>query len=100
MAKVTTLKPFRDFHARVDRNPGDVFHATEARARQIDALLPGYVTIEAEPTTVAEVAPQEQAPKPDLSAMTNKELAALCKERGIETPKRPTKAQLLKLLGE
>ena len=36
----------------------------------------------------------------DLSALTNAELRAICEERGIEVPRRATKAQLLGLLGE
>lgn len=36
----------------------------------------------------------------DLSALTVAELKALCDERGVDYPKKATKAQLLALLGE
>ena len=35
---------------------------------------------------------------PDLTSLTNAQLAAMCEERGIEVPRRATKAQLLALL--
>lgn len=36
----------------------------------------------------------------DLSGLTNAQLQELCAERGIEVPKKATKAQLIALLGE
>lgn len=40
----------------------------------------------------------EPEPTQDLSALTVAQLRELCGERGIEAPKRATKAQLLELL--
>lgn len=37
---------------------------------------------------------------PDLILLTNPELAKLAEEKGLEVPKKATKAQLLELLGE
>lgn len=36
----------------------------------------------------------------DLSGLTNAELAELCRQRGIEPPKRAKKAELVALLAE
>ena len=36
----------------------------------------------------------------DLSGLTNKQLQELCEKRGIEVPKKATKAQLIELLGK
>lgn len=36
----------------------------------------------------------------DLSGLTNAQLQELCAERGIEVPKKATKARLIALLGE
>ena len=40
----------------------------------------------------------DQEPTQDLSALTVARLRELCGERGIQAPKRATKAQLLELL--
>jgi len=40
----------------------------------------------------------ELAPPEDLSALTVARLRELCDERGIEAPRRATKAQLIELL--
>ena len=45
-------------------------------------------------------APDEARPLPDLSALTVAQLRVLCDERGIDAPKRATKAQLAALLTE
>ncbi len=37
---------------------------------------------------------------PDLTSLTNAQLAALCDERGIDVPRKATKAQLLALLAD
>ena len=92
MVTVTVLRDFYDLKAHADRTAGDTFLATEERAAQLDAALPGYVTCDE----------HEQAPelRVDLSKMTNAQLIALCEERGIQAGKRPTKAQLIRLLQE
>lgn len=43
-------------------------------------------------------APAGQTPRDDLSALTVARLRELCEERGIEAPRRATKAQLVALL--
>lgn len=45
---VTVNKSFRDVVEHVDRKEGDTFECTEERAKRIETLLPGYVTVMAE----------------------------------------------------
>ena len=45
---------------------------------------------------ITETLPSDDAP--DYSKMTNPQLAALCRERGIEVGTRPKKADLIALL--
>jgi len=45
---VTVNKSFRDVVEHVDRKEGDTFECTEERAKRIETLLPGYVTVKAE----------------------------------------------------
>ena len=44
--------------------------------------------------------PVAQDPPQDLTALTAAQLKELCAERGIDAPKRATKAQLAALLGQ
>lgn len=87
MTTVTVLKPFRDFAKHRDRVVGETFKATEERARQIDAKLPGYIAYVVEESV-------------DLSKMTVAQLKELAAERGIEVPSGAKKAQLVSLLEE
>lgn len=87
MVNITVLKPFYDLKAHKNRMPGDTFEATEKRAAQIAAALPGYVSIkEAEPV--------------DYASMTVQQLTALAKERGVLPRGRVSKATLVKILSE
>jgi hypothetical protein len=86
MVTVTVLSPFRDTTEHVGRKVGDTFTATEERAAEISAKLPGYVKY-------------EKAERGDgLSELSIDELRAIAEERGIEVPKRGGKAKLLSLL--
>jgi len=91
MVTVTVLKPFYDLVERCNREEGDEFEATEERAEHIDAALPTYITYAATDGEGADI---------DLKKMTNPQLAALAKERGIEVKGHPTKAKLIELLSE
>lgn len=65
---------------------GAVIDATDDHAHLLKAA--GWTPVDdAEPEPV------------DLSALTVATLRALCEERGIEAPKRATKAALVELLG-
>lgn len=87
MVKVVTNKAFYDLKAHVDRMPGDVFEVTEARAAQLDAALPGYVSA-------------EKSECDDLTRMTLAKLVQLARERGIAINGRPTKARLIEILSK
>lgn len=85
MVNIIVLKPFYDLSKKVDRKVGDVFDATEERAAQIEAALPGYVSVE----------------KPvDYNQMTVQQLIALAKERGVMPKGRVSKAQLIEILSK
>lgn len=91
MATVRVLRVFYDLKARRKRKPGDVFEATTERANELVSEIPGHVTVtDAEP-------PREA---PDLTKLTNQQLVELCRERGVDVPKRYKKADLVALLGE
>lgn len=45
-------------------------------------------------------APAPEAKTPDLSQLTNSQLVEICEGRGIEVPRKATKAQLVALLSE
>lgn len=90
MVTVTVIRGFRDIQAHVDRRPGERFDATEERAKEIEAKLPGYITYQT----------NEQKPEGELDGLSVEELRALCKERGIKVPPRAGKAKLVSLLGE
>jgi len=89
MARVKVLRRFRDLSEHVDREAGSTFAASLARAEEIDARLPGYITYEDEGGS-----PEE----PDLSSLKVAELRAMASERGLTIPKNPTKARLIELL--
>lgn len=93
MATVHVLKPFSDFVEKVDRTEGEDFEATDERADYIAAKLPGYVTVTKDPQPQSEV-----EGSPNLAALKVAQLKALCAERGIEVPKRATKARLIAIL--
>lgn len=86
MVTVTVIRGFRDLDVHVDRKPGDTFTATEGRAKEIEARLPGYVTY-----TTSE-------PKSELDGLSVEELKAMCEERGIKVPARAGRARLAALL--
>ena len=99
MVEVKTLKLFWDKKAKKNRKPGDVFEATEARAKEIDAKIPGYISYA--PVESAESVVETPAePEEDLAGMTVAKLKALCAERGIDVPKYAKKAELVALLKE
>lgn len=83
MVNVTVTKAFRDLKEHVDRKAGETFEATEERAAQIDAALPGYISI---------------AKTASLSGLTVSQLRAQCAELGIDVPKGAKKADLVALL--
>lgn len=87
MVTVIVLRSFYDLKAHTNRMPGDTFEATEKRAAQILAALPGYVSIK-EPEPV------------DYASMTVQQLSALAKERGVLPKGRVSKATLVKILSE
>lgn len=84
MVTVRVLKPFYDKVAKVDRNPGETFDATERRAEQISNRIPGYVELVVEDI--------------DLATLKIGELRELAKERGVKVPAKATKAEIVKLL--
>ena len=49
MVAVTTSAPFWDREAKVTRRAGETFDATAERAAEIQAALPGYVTVADKP---------------------------------------------------
>ena len=99
MVEVKTLKLFWDKKAKKNRKPGDVFEATEARAKEIDAKIPGYISYA--PAAKAEPVVEKPAePEVDLAELTVAKLKALCAERGIDVPKQAKKADLVALLKE
>lgn len=101
MSRVTVIRPFHDLVEDVDRRKGDVFEATDGRARQLVRVLPsGYVDVEHEQTSMPDPAPAEKPAddSTDLSVLTVAELRALASKRGVELPKRASKATILKIL--
>ena len=87
MVTVKVIRGFRDLREHVDREAGSTFVASLARAEEIAARLPGYVTYEA--------APDEA---PDLKSLTVAQLRSLAGERGVTIPKNANKARLIELL--
>ena len=81
---IRVLRDFRDVRAKTNRDPGDTFEATEERFAEIARKLPGYV--------------EAVDDKTDLSALKVADLRAMAEERGIEVPKKATKATLIELL--
>lgn len=67
-------------------NGGTIDAADEVSAR---LLANGWQRVESK---------DDPEPTQDLTALTVAQLRELCDERGIEAPKRATKAQLLELL--
>lgn len=97
MARVTVIRPFHDLVEDVDRRAGDVFDATDERARQLACVLPrGYVEVEQPQIAEPEEKPADDMP--DLLSMTVAQLKALASERGTEIPKGARKADIIKLL--
>lgn len=87
MVTVKVVRGFRDLREHVDREAGSTFVASLARAEEIAARLPGYVTYEA--------APDEAS---DLKSLTVAQLRSLAGERGVTIPKNANKARLIELL--
>jgi len=90
MVTVTVLRAFHDRQENVVRSVGDVFSATEERARHIDEAIPGYVTYEA--------VPSDEGGAADYSSMRIGELRALAKERGLRVPRNANKEAIANLL--
>lgn len=63
---------------------GAVIDASDGLAPKL--LAAGWRRVEPEPPTA------------DLAAMTVAQLRAMCAERGVDAPKRATKAQLIRLI--
>ena len=74
---------------------GGAFQASDEAAPTL--LANGWTRRPACAPDVPEEGEREQGA--DLSALTAAQLRALCAERGIEAPRRATKAQLAELLG-
>ena len=113
MVTIEVLESFYDLAAHKLRAVGETFEATERRASDIDAVLPGYIKVtgvdskadsgkdEPEPTTTEsgrETGSTEA--QTDLSKMTVAQLRALAAERGTEIPKGSKKADIIALLEE
>ena len=94
MVTVHVLKSFYDLKHHKDRKAGSTFEATEERAAHIDAALPGYVAYEADESKA------NDRSVADLTKLTVAQLRALCAERGVETPPKAKKAELVDLLKE
>lgn len=95
MVKVTVVGRFWDRQAHVNRFPGDVFEATEDRAKEIDSLIPGYITfsdVESEDLSVSDVESE------DLSALKVADLRSIAKERGVKLPAGANKSEIIKLI--
>jgi hypothetical protein len=90
MATVSVLRVFWDVCAECKRSKGDVFAATDERARELESRLPEHVAVTYEEPVETEAL--------DYSKMTSAQLRALCRETGIEPPKRATKSQLTAIL--
>ena len=93
MATVTVLRVFYDQRARRKRTPGDVFAATDERARELASRLPEHVAV-----TYKEPQPQAEVEALEYESLSKTELQALCDERGIAYAKSATKAKLVALL--
>ena len=112
MVNVTVLRSFRDYVEHVNREPGDVFRATEERAASIADKLPGFIAYEAadgpveakgeQENTIAEKKPEKAVSEAqaDVSKLTVAQLKGLCAERRIDVPKGAKKADLVALLEE
>lgn len=105
---LTVLVPFYDLHAHRLRAEGETFEATEGRAAEIAAVLPGYVELKGEgPASEKENKGEAEGPakdeataKQDLSRMTVAQLRAIAAERGTDIPKGSKKADIIALLKE
>lgn len=98
MARV--LKPFRDRETWMAYAVGDDWNGTPERLRTLcdgGYVETGLVANECG-ENAADAPTAAQKAIPDYSAMTNEQLRALCAERGVEAPRRATKARLLSLL--
>jgi len=71
-----------------DTRTGATYEPSSAFVAEMMAKNPALVPLDA----------AETEPTQDLSALTAAQLRELCGERGIEAPKRATKAQLIALL--
>lgn len=85
MVTLTTSRRFYDLKAHRWRTPGEEFTASEERAAQIEAALPGFAVV-LEPEA------------PDLSEMTVSQLREMCAERGIRVPRQAKKEDIIELL--
>lgn len=73
-----------------DTRTGATYEPSSAFVAEMMAKNPALVPLDA----------AEPEPTKDLSVFTVAQLREMCAERGIETPKRATKAQLIGLLEE
>ena len=87
------IQPFRDRLTWVAYAPGDEYAGDPARVSELAAL--GLV--EAPGGARPEAGAGEAG---DYRDMTVSQLRALCAERGVEVPRKATKAQLVGILSE
>ena len=73
-----------------DTRTGAVYQPRDKTVERMMAANPAFVALDADRPKVA-------APT-DLAALTVAQLRALCADRGVDAPKRATKAQLIALL--
>lgn len=96
---LTVLAPFYDLRAHKQRAEGETFEATEGRAAELAAVLPGYVEV-AEAAKTHKGAANAAKNEVVLSKMTVAQLRALASERGLDIPKGSKKADIIALLEE
>lgn len=98
MVRITVLRPFYDLKRHRMLGEGDEYEATEERAAQIDAALPGYIAYETVGETTEEAVETPADDAPDYAAMPYIDLVSLARDRGIPVKGRPKKADLIEAL--
>ena len=94
MVNINVLETFYDLKAHVERRAGSTFHETEARAAEIEAALPGYVTV----CTIEEAEAKKSGKPLDYGKFTVAQLKDICARRGIDVPRNAKKAEIVALL--
>lgn len=104
MGRYVALAPVFDSATGRTYMPGHAFEMDGARAA---ALVPGFAEPAQGAPAAGPAAPEpepgpEDAPVPDMAAlyasMTNAQLADIAASRGLDVPKRATKAELIDVL--